>query len=78
MITRRLVDVAAAAVAIDGRRTVIRAWIRRGHLTLYDGMLDLDEVYQCELERRRVEQWIRSVDVVACTVTLRAVGRSAP
>lgn len=48
----RLVDIPTAAHAVHVRRTVIRVWIRRGHLVLHDGMLDLGEVYRCEVEHR--------------------------
>jgi hypothetical protein len=75
----RPVDIPTAALAVDVRTTVIRVWIRRGHLALHDGMLDLAEVWACERERRRTEQRCRMVDsVLTSTVTLRAVGRSAP
>jgi len=57
----RLVDIPTAAHAAGVRTTVIRVWIRRGHLALHDGMLDLDAVYRCERERRRTEEWIRTI-----------------
>jgi hypothetical protein len=72
----RLVDIPTAAHAVHVRTTVIRVWIRRGHLTLHDGMLDLGDVYRCERERRRTERWCRSIDsTLTSTVTIRAVTR---
>lgn len=75
----RPVDIPTAAYAVDVRTTVIRVWIRRGYLVLIDGLLDLDEVYRCERDRRRTERRCRMVDsALTSTVTLSAVGRSVP
>lgn len=57
----RPVDIELAALAVGVRTTVIRAWIRRGYLTLHDDMLDLSEVQRCEVERRRKEAWCRTI-----------------
>lgn len=46
---RRLVDTAAAAVAVDRTPATIRKWVERGYLKRYGregrrGLVDLDEV----------------------------------